>query len=193
MSIWGTGILKGMAITLRNALRGPITLQYPREKAVLPERARWAVQMKHDEQGAHKCTACLACEKACPDYIIKIDVTTGEDRSKHIDRWHYEIGACMMCGLCVEACGFDAIEMGHDYELARTNPDELAVDLLFDTPAVKPKRAEKPAGDRPAAAKTPVATDAAPAAEAVVADSQPAAADPEPAATTADAEEACDE
>lgn len=189
MSIWGTGILKGMAITLRNALRGPITLQYPREKAVLPQRARWAVQMKYDEQGEHKCTACMACEKACPDYIIKIDVTTAEDRSKHIDRWHYEIGACMMCGLCVEACGFDAIEMGHDYELARTNPDELAIDLLFDTPAVKPKRAEKPAGERPPAAKKPAANDDGAAADKPAVDDQPAAG----ATPAAEAEEACDE
>ncbi len=149
MSIWGTGILKGMAITMRNALRGPITVQYPREKVELPERARWAVQMKLDEDGAHKCTACLACEKACPDYIIKIDVTQGEDRSKHIDRWHYEIGACMMCGLCVEACPFDAIEMGHDYELARFEKDTLAVDLLSDTDAAAPKRKAAPAADEP--------------------------------------------
>ena len=78
--------------------------------------------MKYDEEGRHKCTGCRACEKACPDYIIRLDITTDEDRSKYIDRWHYEIGACMMCGLCVEACPFDAIRMGHDYELAVTDP-----------------------------------------------------------------------
>ena len=44
MSVWGTGILKGMRITMRNMLRGPITVQYPHEKLELPERARWAVQ-----------------------------------------------------------------------------------------------------------------------------------------------------
>ena len=140
MRIWGTGILKGMWISIRNMARGPITVQYPKEKLVLPERARWAVAMKLDEEGCHKCTACMACEKACPDFIIKIDSTTGEDRSKHIDAWNYEIGACMMCGLCVEACPFDAIKMSHDYELARFNPEELCVKLLEDTDAAKPKR-----------------------------------------------------
>jgi NADH-quinone oxidoreductase subunit I len=152
MSIWGTGILNGMRISFRNMLRGPITVQYPRQKVDLPERARWAVQMKLDDAGSHKCTGCLACEKACPDYIIKIDITTDEERNKHIDRWRYEIGACMMCGLCVEACPFDAIEQGHDYELARFSADELAVDLLTDVPVAKPKRAERPApAPRPAA------------------------------------------
>lgn len=160
MSLWGTGILNGLRITFRNLLRGPITTQYPRERVELPERARWAVQMKADENGNHKCTACIACERACPDYIIKIDVTTGEDKKKHIDRWNYEVGACMMCGLCVEACPFDAIEMGHDYELATPDVDKLAVLLLEDTDAAQPKRKERPAaaakpgavpveGDRP--------------------------------------------
>jgi NADH-quinone oxidoreductase subunit I len=148
VSIWGTGILKGMAITMRNMLRGPITVQYPREKVELPERARWAVELKLDEEGEHKCTACMACAKACPDFIIDLEVSTDEERNKTIEHWRYEIGACMMCGLCVEACPFDAIQMGKDYELARFEPEELTYDLLTGSPAAKPKRkapAEKPA------------------------------------------------
>lgn len=145
MKFWGSGILNGLRITLRNMRRGPITIQYPHERAVIPERARWAVQMKSDAEGNHKCTACLACERACPDHIIKIDVTAGEDRKKHIDAWTYELGGCMMCGLCVEACPFDAIEMGHDYELAKRSPEELTFPLLEDTPAAQPKRKERPA------------------------------------------------
>ncbi len=52
----------------------------------------------------------------------------------------------MMCGLCVEACPFSAIQMGKDYELAVTNADDLVTLLLEDTPAVSAKknRAEKP-------------------------------------------------
>jgi len=151
--VYGWGILRSMAIAFKNFARKPITVQYPHEKIDLPERARWAVAMKRDEDGSPRCTACMACERACPDYVIKIDVTTGEDRSKFIDRWHYEIGACMMCGLCVESCAFDAIEMSHNYELARIDAANLAIDLLVDTPAAAPKRkaaAEKPAA--PAAA-----------------------------------------
>lgn len=158
MSIWGTGILKGMLITIRNMMRGPITVQYPKERLELPERARWAVQMKLDEEGQHKCTACMACEKACPDFIIKIDVLTGEDRSKQIQAWDYEVGACMMCGLCVEACPFDAIEMGQDYELATADESALCTRLLEDSPAAKPKRKAAPATP----AEKPASTDSEP-------------------------------
>jgi len=153
--IYGSGILKSMLIAYRNFLRPPITVQYPHEKVELPERSRWAVRMKYDESGQHKCTACLACERACPDFIIQIDVTTGEERSKHIDRWRYEIGACMMCGLCVEACPFDAILMSHDYELARIDASALVEDLLVDTPAVGPKRRTAAPGAAPTVSPKP--------------------------------------
>ncbi len=152
MKIWGTGILNGLRISMVNMFRGPITVQYPHEKLVLPERARWAVTLTPDDEGNHKCTACRACEKACPDYIIRIDVTTGEDKSKHIDHWHYELGGCMMCGLCVEACPFDAIHMGHDYELAVFKPEDLQYDLITDSPSAKPKRK---AADCPPSAPAP--------------------------------------
>ncbi len=156
--MWGKGLITGLSITMRNLLRGPITLKYPFEKAELPERARWAVQPTYDGAGAHKCTACMACIRACPDNILELEVTTREDKSKHIDRYSYEIGACMMCGLCVEACPFDAIEMGHDYELAVYGADDLVVDLLADVDAAAVKRA-KPA-EKPAAAEKSAAADA---------------------------------
>lgn len=147
--MWGLGMLNGLRITMRNMMRGPITLKYPYEKLELPERARWSVVPKLDEDGNHKCTACLTCVKTCPDHILELDVTTAEDKTKHIDRFIYEIGACMMCGLCVEVCPFDAIEMSHDYELAVTDPAGLTQELLTDTDAVgrKPRAAAAAEGD----------------------------------------------
>ncbi len=128
---------------MRNMLRGPITVRYPYERVTLPERARWAVEVVRDESGAHKCTACMTCVRACPDHILDLQFTTAEDKSKHIDYLRYEMGACMMCGLCVEACPFDALKMGQDYELAKLTRDELTVDLLVDVAAAAPARAKK--------------------------------------------------
>ena len=138
--IWGTGILRSLQIAWKQARRGVITVQYPHEKLVLPQRARWAVAPKYYHDGESKCTGCLACERACPDHVIELLLSNTADGTKHIDHWRYEIGACMMCGLCVEACPFDAIEMSHNYELARTDPALLVIDLLTDVAAAQPKR-----------------------------------------------------
>jgi NADH-quinone oxidoreductase subunit I len=145
--MWGLGLLNGLRISMRNMLRGPITVKYPHEKLVLPERARWAVRPKYFDDGSPRCTACMACVRVCPDHILSLDVTTGEDKTKHIDAFGYEIGACMMCGLCVEACPFDAIKMSHDYELAVTDVALLNENLIVNVDAATGARhkAEKQA------------------------------------------------
>ncbi len=145
--MWGSGLINGLRISMRNLLRGPITVVYPYEKLGLPERARWAVRPTYFEDGTPKCTACMTCVRACPDDILILEVETREDKTKHITRFDYEIGACMMCGLCVESCPFSAIEMGHDYELAVTDRAQLTESLLagIDAAATARHREAKPA------------------------------------------------
>jgi len=133
--MWGLGLLNGLRITFRNMMRGPITVKYPYERLELPERARWAVGPKYFEDGSPKCTACMTCVRVCPDHILALEVETREDKTKHIQHFDYEIGACMMCGLCVEACPFDAIEMTQDYELAVTDRAGLNRVLIGDIDA----------------------------------------------------------
>ncbi|MHB1340804.1 MAG: 4Fe-4S dicluster domain-containing protein [Coriobacteriia bacterium] len=157
LAMWGLGLLNGLRISMRNMLRGTITIRYPHERAELPERSRWAVRPKYFEDGSPRCTACMTCVRVCPDHILSLDVTTGEDKTKHIDRFGYEIGACMMCGLCVEACPFDAIKMSHEYELAVTDPALLTENLIEDVDAASAARhrAEKEAAAAAAAASDP--------------------------------------
>ena len=133
--MWGKGLINGLRLSLKNALRGPITVQYPYEKLELPERARWAVRPKYFDDGSPKCTACMTCVRVCPDHILSVDLEPRDDKVKHIAAFGYEIGACMMCGLCVEACPFDAIKMSHEYELAVKDPAALAETLLVDVDA----------------------------------------------------------
>lgn len=143
--MWGTGILKGFVITMRNMLRGPITVRYPEQRLELPERARWTVTPRFDDDGAPKCTACGICVKECPDHVLRLEVSAGATGGKRIDRYVYELGACMMCGLCVEACPFDAIEMSHEYELATRDKADLTRILLADIDAASPRRTKEAA------------------------------------------------
>ena len=139
------GIFLSLRIALKNLFRPTITIRYPHERAHIPERARWAVEINYAADGSHLCAACKLCEKECPNNLIEIDVETAEDRSKQIKHWYYRRAGCMMCGLCVEACSFDAIKMGHDYELAHVDPDMMEFDLLTDVPAYKRPRPARPA------------------------------------------------
>ncbi len=129
-------------ITMRNFFRPPITVQYPeREARAARARALGGRGTSYDADGKPKCTACLICVKECPDCVLyDRDVATARRGGKHIDRYVYEVGACMMCGLCVEACPFDAIEMSHEYELATPRRRQLVRVLLRDVDAASPRR-----------------------------------------------------
>ena len=64
-----------------------------------------------------RCTGCASCAKFCPLGIIKIVTDTSgkyeQDGGKYdIEVFDIDIGRCMFCGLCVQACPYDALHMG---------------------------------------------------------------------------------
>jgi NADH-quinone oxidoreductase subunit I len=100
---------------------GILTIQYPEEKRLLPERFRYIPMLIWDtEKGEDKCTACGICAKVCPPQCIWI-VRDSDEKGKPITRpseFYIDASVCMSCSFCVEFCPFDAIQMNHDYELA---------------------------------------------------------------------------
>ncbi|MBI5092834.1 MAG: 4Fe-4S binding protein [Candidatus Hydrogenedentes bacterium] len=117
------GLLQGMRLTLGYLLSPSkiVTQQYPENRATLkfPERYRAILKFKYDENGLHKCTGCKNCEVACPNASIKVitrDSVITEDHE--LDRYIWRLDSCMFCNACVQACPFDAIEMGHAFENA---------------------------------------------------------------------------
>jgi len=112
--VYGLGIAKGMLVVLRHLFRPVITRQYPEEPLRTASRFRgydFALMLD-------RCTGNAACAKACPHGCIDIVTHRGTDGRYSIDKFDIDTGTCMVCGLCVEACPYDALFMGTNFALA---------------------------------------------------------------------------
>ena len=125
----GLGLVKGLGVTLKHALRRSITQQYPEEKPDLPPRTRGVIALKEAN-----CTVCYKCSRECPDWCIYIDAhkethdpaSGGKARSaKILDRFAIDYALCMYCGICVEVCPFDALFWSPEFEYSTYGIDEL--------------------------------------------------------------------
>jgi NADH-quinone oxidoreductase subunit I len=130
----GAGILKGMAVTLRNFVGSYfenerlITVQYPEERSPLPENYRnfpFLIYDTEDTEAGLRCVACKICEKECPPqciYIIKSEDKKPDYMGKpqfYPKIFDIDIAVCMSCQICVEVCPFEAIKMDKVFELSK--------------------------------------------------------------------------
>ena len=126
----------GMKTTLKEYFTAKSTEQYPENRKTtlhVASRHRGRLVFKRNEDGSYKCTACTLCEKSCPNGTIKIlsEMVTMEDgKKKRVLRdYQYDLGDCMFCQLCTNACNFDAIEFTNDFENAVFDRKSLVLHL----------------------------------------------------------------
>ncbi len=134
---YGIGIAKGLAVTIKHLFRHPVTAQYP-EQRLNPSRRIRGNELIWDRV---KCTGCATCAKTCPQGAIRIVTSVlAEDNKYEVQTIEVDTGYCISCGLCVEACPFNALFMGYAFERAKYRREELVQsnDMLLASADRKP-------------------------------------------------------
>ncbi|HEY5506241.1 MAG TPA: 4Fe-4S dicluster domain-containing protein [Coriobacteriia bacterium] len=128
--MFGSGLAKGLGITLRRLFRHPVTELYPFEHKDPPECSRTFLAMRVNEEGAPACRACNTCIVGCPDRALRL-VRHPEDNRRALG-FVVNSGRCTFCGLCVENCPYDALYFTQDYERATSDKGRLIYHLIED-------------------------------------------------------------
>jgi len=100
-----------LELLLARARQGHRTHPFPKEPVQLPVRFRGRPELSPE-----RCAdGCRACADACPVDAIEVDPL------------RLDMGACLFCPGCVEACPEGAIAFGNDHRLATSVRENLVV------------------------------------------------------------------
>ena len=129
--------LLGLLTTLRWLFRKPVTAHYPKQHLPVQERYMGFPALLWDETAAEPfCTGCMVCVRECPTQCMSAQMhdnpkfASGDShRRKIIETFEINLNRCILCGICVDVCAFDAIEMSYEHELSSFSRTGARADL----------------------------------------------------------------
>ena len=126
-------------MTLKSTFRKPVTAEYPvpeKRFELDPRYMGFPALMWDTEVQEPYCTGCMVCIRECPTQCMTAQMKDNElfvegksRRRKIIDEFEINLSRCILCGICVDVCNFDAIEMSHEHELGKYERNGNRVDL----------------------------------------------------------------
>ena len=135
------GSVIGMVTTLVstiNGFRNPVTRQYPTTPTPVKPRYMGFPALTWDDKVSEPfCTACMVCIRYCPTLCMTATMMDNplhkegkSSRRKIVELFEINLNRCILCGICVDVCNFDAIVMSHEHELSAYERNGDRVDLI---------------------------------------------------------------
>ncbi len=131
------GTFKSLLTTMKLALKPPVTAEYPSIAPALAPRFMAHPVLTWDKEVPEPyCTGCLVCMRICPTDCIDVAMMDNpkyaegdSTRRKIVEYFDLNVADCIMCGLCVEYCNFDAIIMSDNFDASQYARPNLMYDL----------------------------------------------------------------
>ena len=124
-------VLNSMSIAWKHLFTRSVTLQYPTERWVMPERARSRLF-----NTIENCIGCSQCARTCPTSCITVktekrgkdepEIFAADGTAKKLRVYLFDIDMtiCCYCGLCTFVCPTKCIVMTGEYEYSAYDKEE---------------------------------------------------------------------